>query len=73
MIKCEGQKAECYQAGHCKLCQSNGGKKIDNGLLIEMFDEPIEWIHNIISAIFILGVMGLSMWLGWLCHQAFKG
>ena len=69
---CDSQKAECYQGRCCNLRQTNGGLKIDNGLLVEMFDEPNEWLHTLISIMFVLGVAGLLVWIGFLAAKLFN-
>ena len=66
---CNLQKAECFQRRNCKLRQTSGGTRIENGMLVEMFDEPNEWLHTLISIMFVLGIAAVLVWIGWLCAK----
>ena len=70
MTKCEGQKAECYQAGVCKFCQPV--EIIECGMLIEMFDEPMNWGSSILVWLIYFGLSLFLMWIGFIAAKFFN-
>ena len=70
MSKCEGQKAECYQAGICHYCHRNFA--VDSGMLAEVFDEPMNWGSSILVWAIYVGLSVFLMWIGFLAAQFFN-
>ena len=69
MSKCEGQKAECYQAGICHYCKPV--EIIECGMLIEMFDEPMNWGSSILVWAIYFGLSVFLIWIGFIAAKFF--
>ena len=70
MIRCEGQKAECYQSGFCQFCQPVASD--ESGMFIEMFGEPNSWAHGVFIWMIYLGLAIFLMWIGFLAAKFFN-
>ena len=72
MIRCEGQKAECYQSSWCHFCQSSGGARVADGMPIEMFDESMNWGSSILVWMIYFGVGLFLIGVGFLAAKVFN-